>query len=72
MKAKDNDEQFQERISFTEDDIEFIEPKDSDDAGKNLVELVELLQEVNEKADTKDVSENAFVVYDKDGNKILL
>jgi hypothetical protein len=72
MNDEDSKEQFRERISFTEDDVEFIEPAESDDAGRNLVELVELLQEIDEKHDTKDVDENAFVVYDKDGNKVIL
>lgn len=72
MNDKDSNEQFRERISFTEDDIEFTESTDSNGAGKSLVELVELLQEIDRKHDTKDVSEDAFVVYDKDGNKIIL
>lgn len=36
----------------------------------NLVELVNLLQEINEDSDK--AKENEFVIYDKDGNKILL
>jgi hypothetical protein len=71
MKTKDA-EQFQERISFTEGDIEFVESTDSGDSGESLVELVELLQEIDKKTDAKDVDENAFVMYDKDGNKIYL
>ncbi len=46
MNDKDKKEQFQKRISFTEDDIEFIEPTNGNNAGKNLIELVELLQEI--------------------------
>lgn len=36
----------------------------------SLVELVELLLSIDE--DDPSNEENAFVIYDKDGNKILL
>lgn len=36
----------------------------------SLVELVELLLSINENEPSNE--ENAFVIYDKDGNKILL
>lgn len=36
----------------------------------NLVKLVELLLSINEN--TEGAEENGFVIYDKDGNKILL
>ena len=36
----------------------------------NLVELVELLLSIDENDPTNQ--ENAYVIYDKDGNKILL
>ena len=40
------------------------------DTDFNLVELVNLLREINENSE--EAKENEFVVYDKDGNKILL
>lgn len=36
----------------------------------NLVELVELLQSIDENDLANE--QNAYVIYDKDGNKILL
>lgn len=41
-----------------------------DDPNYNLVELVELLQQIDENAEGTE--EDAFVIYDEDGNKILL
>lgn len=42
-----------------------------DEANTNLVELIELLQEITEKADANtDTDPN--VIYDKDGTKIIL
>ena len=43
-----------------------------DDTGRNLAELVELLREIDEKADSEETEDHAFVVYDKKGNKIYL
>lgn len=42
-----------------------------DEANANLVELIELLQETNEKADA-NADNDPNVVYDKDENKIIL
>jgi len=42
----------------------------NDDMNYNMVELVNLLQEINENSE--EAKENEFVIYDKDGNKILL
>lgn len=36
----------------------------------NLVELVELLLSIEDTAE--NIEKNAYVIYDKDGNKILL
>jgi hypothetical protein len=41
-----------------------------DDTNFDIVELVKLLQEINESPN--EAKEKEFVIYDKDGNKIIL
>ena len=46
-----------------------------DEAGKNFVETIELLQNLSEQSNiehTNSSNDDRWFVYDKDGNKVIL